>query len=347
MPPVDDWRQYPAFPSAYPPTPLVKQTQIAAAAVVSASNSVCPSISEESSQQDFRQSLLPQHNIPNPSYVGDKSDEIDTQGVQTHEEITISVMDVDGKGVPDESIDQLDEEDADEFESEDEFNITLRTPEAPLRILTSPVPLRPLSREISPLSLPSIGSGVLTTADGGSSLYTPSTESTDSSEPPVPPPKPAGDKPALRPTPPVANVRVRNSRAMAKVARSTRPPVNRAVVSQRRPPRPKQSAAGRTHEQLGFYEPENEPPRSTLDGGELTAKRRRVSLSPPVAATVSEPIRRRVARPTSTSAKFTRAVPVQKPASLRPSTRQLKTNVKLLTISSPESSVTPDDPSIA
>ncbi|KAF5364182.1 hypothetical protein D9756_000331 [Leucocoprinus leucothites] len=320
LPQRDEWREYPAFPSAYPPTPLVKQTQITAATVVSASTSLYPPISEEPAQQGFRQSLLPPHDDSNPSHAGGKSDETNIDGVQPEEseQITIAVMNVDG----DDSIDEHMNDDADEFESEDEFNITLRTPDTSLRILTSLDP-RPLSSEISPLSLPSISA--LTTADGESSLYTPSTESSNSEGASVSRSTLAGHKRALQPTSTLTNVRVRNSLVMARgtnrVARGARSPVKRPVVSQRRPPRPKQGAPTRTIEQLDSPEPENEPPLAAPpEGEELASKRRRVSLSPPTAVQVTGPARRRVVRPISTFPKTTRVAPTQK-STLHPSAR--------------------------
>ncbi|KAJ3568818.1 hypothetical protein NP233_g5460 [Leucocoprinus birnbaumii] len=318
LPVVDEWRQYPAFPSAYPPTPLVKQTQLAATTMASVSTSLYPTISEEPAQQGFQQSLLPPHNDLDPSCAGDKSDEIGVDGVQPEEsgQITIAVTNVDGD---DEVLDESMEDGFDELESEDEFNVTLRTPDTSLRILTSLGPPRPLSTEISPLSLPSVSA--LTTADEESSLNTPSTESTTSEYASMPPTVLASNKRALQPASTVTNMRVRNSlvaRGTTKASRGNRPPAKRPATSQRRPTRPKQGASSRTLERLESPELENEPP---IEGEELTIKRRRVSLTPPTAVQVPGPAKRRVVRPASSSMKTTRVASVQKSSSLHPSAR--------------------------
>ncbi|KXN89513.1 hypothetical protein AN958_05675 [Leucoagaricus sp. SymC.cos] len=325
LPPVDEWREYLAFPSAYPPTPLAK-TARTASATVSTSASLYPSISEEPAQQGFHQSLLLPHDDLNPSHAGDKSDEADFHGVHPREteEITISVMDVDGDGAPNESMDRMDG-----YESEDEFNVTLRTPDAPLRIFTTLGPPSPQSNEISPLSLPS-RSSVLTTADGASSLYTPSTESTTSSDAPILPPTIAGHKRTLQTTTSVVSMRARTSNSMARgtsvrTVRSARSPVKCAVVTQRRPPRSRQSATGRTLEKLESPEPESRDPFAapSLDGDELATKRRR--LSPPTTVQLTDPGKRRV-RPISTAMKTTRVVPAPK-APARSSTARLQTKI--------------------
>lgn len=336
---MDEWRQYPAFPSAYPPTPLAKQTQIIAATVVSASAALHPPIPEESTQQGFHQSLLPPHNDLNPSYAGDLSDDTNIHGVQLeeNEQITISVMDVDGL---DEPMDR-----ADEYESEDEFNITLRTPDPPLRILTSLEPPSSLSNDVSPLSLPS-RSSALTTADDRSSLRTPSTALSTSSDARDLPPTMTGHKRTLQSS--AINARARTSRTTLrgtsmKVARSARSPTKR-VVTQKRKPLSHQNVASRKLEELGSPEPENEASSITTttashDNDELTSKRRRVALSPPKAVQVTLPVRRRVARATSPTTKIARVPAAQRPSTLRSTTRlETKSNVKLVTLSSREGS---------
>jgi len=172
---VDEWRQYPAFPSAYPPTPLTKQTEVVATTIVSTVNNLFPSsIPEETQQQDFRQSLLSLHDPPNPSHADGLSDENFCLGVQTEiEQFSISVMDVDD---PNESMNE-----EGEYESEDEFNVTLRTPD--VRVVTSlKVPMDTPLGGLSPLSLVS-KSSPLSISNHGSSMYATSSAASTPSSP--------------------------------------------------------------------------------------------------------------------------------------------------------------------
>lgn len=337
---TDEWRQYPAFPSAYPPTPLTKQTEIVAAAAV-ISTTLYPPITEELAQPDFRQSLLPPHTNSNPNYAGDLSDDDNTDGVQPtdNKEITISIMEVEDF---DESM-----EGADEFESEDEFNVTLRTPD-PLRILTSlGLPNDELGDDVSPLSLPS-RSSALSTSDHASSLRTPSAESTFSLDVPLERPMPSSRKRSRQPTTSNLDARLRVSRVMnrntaAKVARSTRSPVKRVVI-QRHQQRALQNATSRPVDKPKSTEPEVESSltmTASHDNEQLALKRRRVSLLPPKAVQVAQPTRRRVTvtRQTSPPKKVTRVVTTQRSLSRL----QTKTTEKLASLSSREGSPEPED----
>lgn len=337
---TDEWRQYPAFPSAYPPTPLAKHTEVVAAATVISKATLYPPIAEELAQQDFRQSLLPPHSNSNPNCAGDLSDDHNIDGVQPAEskEITISVMEVDDY---DESM-----AGEDEYESEDEFNITLRTPD-PLRILTSLEPPIGMGDDVSPLSLPS--RSALSTSDNASSLRTPSAESTFSSDVPVDHLMPSGRKRSRQPTTSSADNRLRVSRitnrgTTVKVARSTRSPVKRVVI-QRHPQRALQNGAPRPVDKLRSTESEMEPSFNSTashDNEQLALKRRRVSLLPPKAVQVTQPVRRRVTvtRQTSPPKKVTRVVATHGKPSPRPRT---KTNEKLADLSSREGSPDPED----
>ena len=160
---LDEWRQYPPFPSAYPPTPLVVTSRLAAASIVG-SSTIYPPIEEERSQQDFRRSLLPPREPLNPSLAGDLSDQSFTFGISpyhpTHQATTTDEAD--------------DSMSTDDYEDEDEFNMTLRTPLQPLGSLRShPLPRRlvPLGSGSSAVSTPNRLSA-LTTIDDGSSLRT-------------------------------------------------------------------------------------------------------------------------------------------------------------------------------
>jgi len=304
---VDEWRQYPAFPSAYPPTPLFKQAQTAVVTPEPASTSLYPPIPGE---QDFLQSLSLPHDDSNPSHADDRGNDIGGHGVQLEESqnIAISVINADNSN----ALDDPAHNDTDEYESEDEFNITLRTPDAPLRILTSLGP--PLSSEISPLSLPSVGT--LTTVDGDTSLCTPSTESRVSEDVPINPSTFVGRKRVLQPASTATNIRVRSSHTMVRGStRITRgkSPAKRLVVSQRRLVRPKHHVLSRTPAELYPPEPENEPPTAgpSFESEESISKRRRVSLSPPTAVQITGPARHRVAR----------VAPKHKVSTVHPSTR--------------------------
>ena len=160
---LDEWRQYPPFPSAYPPTPLVVTSRLATTSIVR-SSSIYPAIEEERSQQDFHESLLPPREPLNPSPAGDLSDQLFTFGISpyhlSHQATTTDEAD--------------DSMSTDDYEDEDEFNMTLRTPLQPLGSLRS----QPLHRRLvslasrsSAVSMPSRLS-TLTTADDGFSLRT-------------------------------------------------------------------------------------------------------------------------------------------------------------------------------
>ena len=160
---LDEWRQYPPFPSAYPPTPLVVTSRLAAASIVR-SSIIYPAIEEERTQQDFPKSLLPPREPLNPSPAGDSSDQPFIFGNSPYRLAYQATT-------TDEADDSMSNDD---YEDEDEFNMTLRTPLPPLGSLRSqPLPRRlvPLAAGSSAVSMPSRLS-TLTTADDGSSLRT-------------------------------------------------------------------------------------------------------------------------------------------------------------------------------
>jgi len=305
---VDEWRQYPAFPSAYPPTPLFKQAQTAVETPEPASTSLYSPILGE---QDFLQSLSLPHDDSNPSHADDRDNDIGGHGVQQEESqnIVISVINVDNSN----ALDDPAHNDTDGYESEDEFNITLRTPNAPLRILTSLGP--PLSSEISPLSLPSVGT--LTTVDGDTPLCMPSAESRISEDVPTNTSAFVGRKRVLQPASTTTNIRVRSSHTMVRgstrITRGGKSPAKRLVVSQGRLVRPKHHVLSRTLAELYPREPENDPPSAgpSSESEESISKRRRVSLSPPTAVQITGLTRHRVAR----------VAPKHKISTVRPSTR--------------------------
>ena len=157
---LDEWRQYPAFPSAYPPTPLA-----VTATLVTTSLTTYPPIEEEQYHQDFRPSLLPPRRPLNPSHAADTSDaNFTTLGNSP------SILDAGSVS-------------SDISDDEDQSNITLQTPLPVTRTLRSQshVP-RPVSI-LSELSVASVGSraSALTTSDVGSPLQTQESVSDSSS----------------------------------------------------------------------------------------------------------------------------------------------------------------------
>ncbi|KAF8806128.1 hypothetical protein BYT27DRAFT_7141663 [Phlegmacium glaucopus] len=172
---LDEWRQYPPFPSAYPPTPLVVTSRLAAASIVR-SSTIYPPIEEERPQQDFPKSLLPPREPLNPSPAGDLSDQSFTFGIPpyhlTHRATTT-----------DEADDSIS---TDDYEDEDEFNMTLRTPLQPLgSVRSQTVPRRLVSLASGSSAVPSRLS-TLTTADDGSSLQSRSSSESLSPSKPIP-----------------------------------------------------------------------------------------------------------------------------------------------------------------
>ncbi|KAI0722352.1 hypothetical protein C8T65DRAFT_600249 [Cerioporus squamosus] len=150
----DDWRQYPPFPSAYPPTPLPASSRLPSAEpAIVAPRPVRPAafsgIAEEDDEDDqnpetrqgFRRSLLLPREPRNPGSDGDLSDENQMKGVQkTHTQHTHTAYSqahdhpsTDGSGT-EMSVDKdarSQTEEAGESGSdmdEDDYNTTLRTP---------------------------------------------------------------------------------------------------------------------------------------------------------------------------------------------------------------------------
>ncbi|KAH9855039.1 hypothetical protein C2E23DRAFT_816524 [Lenzites betulinus] len=196
---VDEWRQYPPFPSAYPPTPLPASSRlpsvepsIVAPRPVRPSGPQFTGIDEESDEehdyrhetrQDFRMSLQLPREPRNPGSDGGLSDEIHMKGVQhiqTPEEThskpgtaadgTLSASEM--------SVDEATGSDMD-YEDEDSFNVTLRTPYvrrqgAPESMLSDDEMLTPPPSVAFTVSIDSQLSKATTlaTTDHGSSLRT-------------------------------------------------------------------------------------------------------------------------------------------------------------------------------
>ena len=168
---LDEWRQYPPFPSAYPPTPLVVTSRLAAASVVR--SAIYPAIEEERSQQDFQKSLLPPREPLNPSPAGDSSDQSFTFGISPYNLARQATS-------TDEADDSMS---TDDYEDEDGFNITLRTPLQPFGSRRSQLLPRRLASLASGSSVVPSRLSTLTTVDGGSSLRTPTSSEASESIP--------------------------------------------------------------------------------------------------------------------------------------------------------------------
>jgi hypothetical protein len=166
---LDEWRQYPPFPSAYPPTPLVITSRLAASSVVR--STLYPAIEEERSQQDFPKSLLPPREPLNPSPAGDSSDQSLTIGISPYH-LTRQAT----------STDEADDSMSTD-EDEDGFNVTLRTPLQPFGSRRSQLLPRRLASLASESSAVPSRLSTLTTADGGSSLRTPTSSEPSESIP--------------------------------------------------------------------------------------------------------------------------------------------------------------------
>ncbi|KAI0355308.1 hypothetical protein OH77DRAFT_316480 [Trametes cingulata] len=206
---VDEWRQYPPFPSAYPPTPLPASSRLPSAEPsIAAPRPVRPAgpqfsgIDEESDEdtnadprarQGFRRSLLLPREPRNPGSDGDLSDEDHMKGVQRtqspqHQTTSTAGMVEDGRSIAFEM--SVDEGGDSDMEDEDDFNVTLRTPyprKQPPResMLSDDEMLTPPPCAIAiTMSLDSqiSKSTALSTTDQGSSLRT-RTESISSTAP--------------------------------------------------------------------------------------------------------------------------------------------------------------------
>ncbi|KAK0499552.1 hypothetical protein EDD18DRAFT_1151653 [Armillaria luteobubalina] len=152
---MEEWRQYPAFPSAYPATPLLPTNtlpNISAVMLSFADNEGDRTVR----QQDFEQSLLISRASVEPNLAELLSDNTDQNQVLDDNDDENSPMSVDVS---------MGEDD------EDDFNITLGTPLPPP---TNTFRSRPRRRPIRPL--------VFESDDNGSSLHTPTSSEASFSE---------------------------------------------------------------------------------------------------------------------------------------------------------------------
>lgn len=157
---VDEWRQYPPFPSAYPPTPLPVASRLPSDAPnVAIAPAVAPSFA----------------GIPEEHIDAQVSDPLDNpQDIPTQSEAEKPLSD-DGLSDGQDSMEGIEEErlyssDDMDGDDEDEFNVTLRTPKSQ-RTQPRRSPLKSLRPSSSGESLASRSTG-LSTADDGSTLRT-------------------------------------------------------------------------------------------------------------------------------------------------------------------------------
>ncbi|CCM01755.1 uncharacterized protein FIBRA_03821 [Fibroporia radiculosa] len=162
----DDWRQYPAFPSAYPSTPLTAQPKLHVANDTRASSS--SSLSEELRRPPPGLATVPLGatagrvpGSPRGSPISDSAREwSDNQGSDEEAQDQDHIMDVEEDTLDDSEVDS----------EEDDFDVTLRTPSRKNRF-QAPVKEKASLTSASTDSLVS-RSTHLSTTDNGSSLRT-------------------------------------------------------------------------------------------------------------------------------------------------------------------------------
>lgn len=196
---MDDWRQYPAFPSAYPPTPIATKSKLV---LTSKARLFYPPIPEESSREGFQKSLLPPREPSYPSRAGVLSDNYLISGISPF---------LAGQLANANDADDSNSTDGYENDDDDDFDVTLKTPLQPRgsarsrphpRLFVSPPSVSVSSGLFSPSP-----SSALTTVDNGSPLRT----DTDSSfsHNIVPPPIIGRKRPFPRTRPSIARIQVR------------------------------------------------------------------------------------------------------------------------------------------
>ncbi|KAH9899547.1 hypothetical protein C8Q73DRAFT_325971 [Cubamyces lactineus] len=345
---ADEWRQYPPFPSAYPPTPLSTSSHLSSAGpTLAAPRPVRPSdaqftgIPEESdsddegspvSRQGFRRSLLLPREPQNPGSDGGMSDEIQMKGVQqtrSPQQPTPVAAAVDDSHNLSEMI--VDEDDTYMDEEEDDFNVTLRTPhprkrDEPEGMLSDDEMITPppsaiaftmsLDSQVSQFSR----STALSTADNGSSLRTRTTSI--SATPPSSVPDAVSLAGRKRRLPRYAednvkfNVRVspRKARVASRVA-STRASSRSTTVSRQRskvnsPNIPGKADATDKDEDAPSDVPSVDAKRQRTAGGRVTRPKAQRNIS------------EQTVRGTSTRPASTRSAPSRQPSSRIPAVRK-------------------------
>ncbi len=194
---TDEWRKYPEFPSAYPPTPIAPTRKLPPAQPGDKHSSSQFSSIQEADEEEyslppvqvFDQSLLTSRVPLNPSLDDSLSDNVNTSWV--HSKVSPEGFPVAVEGDVSVSDDDL-------YDEEDEFDKTLRTPAAHFGTFASPSsvasPLSSLdfaSGLSSPTAFSNTFSTTITTSDEQSFLTTLMDTSSEPIEPfnsPVAPP---------------------------------------------------------------------------------------------------------------------------------------------------------------
>ncbi|KAJ7771017.1 hypothetical protein DFH07DRAFT_804519 [Mycena maculata] len=114
---MEEWRQYPPFPSAYPPTPMPASSSRVPLPTVHdvpafVPRNFSPIPEDQQPEQGFGQPLPSPHELSNPGSVGSASDDDNSLGIQTGLSRATAFQD-----------DTMDED-----EEEEDFDVTLRTP---------------------------------------------------------------------------------------------------------------------------------------------------------------------------------------------------------------------------
>ena len=153
---ADDWRAYPAFPSAYPPTPLPTNSRLAMPEPRHASSNYAPILEHDMNTHDddpglpdsaasandvephFSRSLLQPREPVNPSSVGGLSDDVVMSGVQEE-----------GNQVEYAASEEEDDDDDEYIDEEDDFDVTLRTPPPRQTTYTYPMLRAPSNMSIA------------------------------------------------------------------------------------------------------------------------------------------------------------------------------------------------------
>ncbi|KAF8915194.1 hypothetical protein CPB85DRAFT_1433104 [Mucidula mucida] len=176
---TDEWRKYPEFPSAYPPTPIAPTRKLPPAQPGDKHSSSQFSSIQEADEDEyslppvqvFDQSLLTSRVPLNPSLDDSLSDNVNTSWV--HSKVSPEGFPVAVEGDVSVSDDDL-------YDEEDEFDKTLRTPAAHFGTFASPSsvasPLSTLdfaSGLSSPTAFSNTFSTTITTSDEQSFLTTP------------------------------------------------------------------------------------------------------------------------------------------------------------------------------
>ncbi|KAK7470109.1 hypothetical protein VKT23_001550 [Stygiomarasmius scandens] len=135
-----EWRQYAPLPSAYPPTPLVGHSAaLPPKRPISMGFDAVPE-NEEDERQDFDRSLLPPREPLNPGSgkrgLSDNDNGVNVTSSKNRDAPENGPIDDNDTGMDEdmESGDEGSDEDYVDEDEEDDFNITLRTPRAPLAL---------------------------------------------------------------------------------------------------------------------------------------------------------------------------------------------------------------------